>query len=54
MEKEFKYKEDGSIRLKKCFENAVSEMANDGIVFDSDSDLSISLLYYKMFKTLMQ
>ena len=51
MEKEFKYKEDGSIRLKKCFENAVSEMANEGIVFDSDSDLSISLLYYKMFKT---
>ena len=51
MEKEFKYKEDGSIRLKKCFENAVSEMANEGIVFDSDSDLSISLLYHKMFKT---
>lgn len=31
MEKEFKYKEDGSIRLKKCFENAVSEMANEFI-----------------------
>ena len=30
-EKEFKYKEDGSIRLKKCFENAVSEMANEFI-----------------------
>lgn len=50
-EKEFTYKEDGSIRLKKCFEDAVSEMASEGIVFDSDNDLSLSLLYHKMFKT---
>ena len=50
-EKEFTLTEDGSIRLKKCFDDAVSEMASEGIVFDSDNDLSISLLYHKMFKT---